>query len=394
MDIHHILILGKPERDRSRHQARQRGEQGQAAIALQFQRHTYNHLVQVRAGLEGQTRHDEVGPHEFDYKVQGEPQRTEYRRYIGFGAERTVKDPEGQESEQKPEVEASQADFTQKERPDQRQNQIEGEAIHTGQYRNFAGSEPQKRSTLRVMTALSLLQAPNLSVPHAFSTRAGGVSGGAYAGLNLDDREDDPQAVAENRARLARALGFDPSAWARLNQVHGTDVIEATEAGVWEGDALVTHTPGLLLAIGTADCYPLLLADEEAGIIGAAHAGWKGTLGRIGERTVQAMTRLGARPERIRAAVGPGICAAQYEVGEDTAQQFGASGLGEWVIRGGEKPHLDLAGANRQILHGAGVRDIWVSGRCSTEADFYSYRRDAGQTGRMWAVIGLKEAHA
>lgn len=394
MDIHHVFFLGKAECDGSRHQARQRGEQGQAAFSLQFQRHTDNHLVQVRAGFEGQPRHHEVGPHEFDHEIEGEAQRTEHGGDVGFGAERPVKRPERQEPEQKAEVEAAQADFAQKKRPDQRQNQVEGKAIHAGQYRKFTAKGREERSTLRAMTTLSLLQAPHLSVPHAFSTRAGGVSGGAYAGLNLDDREDDPQAVAENRARLARALGFAPSAWARLNQVHGTDVIEVAEAGVWEGDALVTRTPGLLLAIGTADCYPLLLADEEAGVIGAAHAGWKGTLGRIGERTVQAMTRLGARPERIHAAIGPGICAAQYEVGEDTAQQFEAGGLGEWVVRGGPKPHLDLAGANRQILREAGVQDIWVSGRCSTETDFYSYRRDAGQTGRMWAVIGLKEARA
>ena len=242
---------------------------------------------------------------------------------------------------------------------------------------------------------LMLLHAPVLSLPHAFSTRWGGVSTGAYAaprggGLNLDDREDDLQAVAENRRRLAGALGFAAEQVARLNQVHGTDVREACP-GVQEGDALVTARRGLLLAIGTADCLPVLLADEEAGVIGAAHAGWRGTLGRIAARTLEAMVERGADPARIRAAVGPGICGERYPVGEDVARQFREAGLGGSVLERSGQPHLDLAGANRAVLLAAGVRPehLWVSGRCSTEPDFYSYRRDAGRTGRMWAVLGL-----
>ncbi|MBZ9752087.1 peptidoglycan editing factor PgeF [Deinococcus sp. HMF7604] len=237
---------------------------------------------------------------------------------------------------------------------------------------------------------LMLLHAPHLTAPHAFSSRAGGVSRGPYAGLNLDDREDDPADVAENRARLCAALGFDAAQVARLTQVHGTDVVYAPQGGHWTGDALTTDRPGVLLAIGTADCYPLLLEDPEAGVLGAAHAGWKGTLGRVAAQTVQAMTRLGARPERIRAAVGPGICAAAYPVGEGVAQQFEAAGLSAAVVRHGEQPHLNLAAANQAVLLEAGLHPehLWISGRCSTESDFYSYRRDAGRTGRMWAVIG------
>ncbi|PTA67655.1 peptidoglycan editing factor PgeF [Deinococcus arcticus] len=237
---------------------------------------------------------------------------------------------------------------------------------------------------------LMLLHAPHLTAPHAFSTRVGGVSRGAYAGLNLDDREDDPADVAENRERLCAALGFAPAQVARLTQVHGTEVVQVQGGGVWTGDALVTTQPGVLLAIGTADCYPLLLEDPDTGVLGAAHAGWKGTLGGIAGRTVAAMTALGARPERIRAAVGPGIGAAAYPVSEGVAADFEAAGLGGAVQRRGGQPHLDLAWANRAALQAAGVRaaHIWVSGRCSTEADFYSYRRDAGRTGRMWAVIG------
>ncbi len=244
---------------------------------------------------------------------------------------------------------------------------------------------------------LMLLTAPHLMTPHAFSTRAGGVSVGLYGaetggGLNLDDREDDAGRVTENRRRLAAALDFDPAAFARLDQVHGTEVIPVTGPGVWTGDALVSATPGVLLAIGTADCYPLLLEDAQAGVIGAAHAGWKGTLGRIAENTVQAMTELGARPERIRAAVGPGICGERYGVGAEVAAKFIEAGLGNFVRTGDGQPRLDLAGANRAVLLAAAIpeENIWLSGRCSTETDFYSYRRDAGKTGRMWAVIGLK----
>ncbi|MBB5377514.1 hypothetical protein HNQ07_003006 [Deinococcus metalli] len=237
-----------------------------------------------------------------------------------------------------------------------------------------------------------LLRAPHLTAPHAFTTRVGGVSVGAFRGLNLDDRQDDPGAVAENRARLAGTLGFGTSAYARLDQVHGTRVVTVDAPGVWQGDALVTATPGVLLAIGTADCYPLLLHDDRAGVVGAAHAGWKGTLGRIAHETVRAMTALGADPAHIHAAVGPGICGERYGVRADLARQFADAGLGDHVIERPEQPHLDLAGANRAVLEGAGVpaANIWVSGRCSTESDFYSYRRDAGVTGRMWAVIGLR----
>ncbi|WP_034386557.1 peptidoglycan editing factor PgeF [Deinococcus sp. YIM 77859] len=237
---------------------------------------------------------------------------------------------------------------------------------------------------------LMLLRSPVLGVPHAFTTRVGGVSVGAYAGLNLDDREDDPQAVAENRRRLCAALGFALDRVARLHQVHGTDVLEA-RPGVQEGDALVSCEPGLLLAIGTADCFPVLLADEAAGVVGAAHAGWRGTLGRIAARTVEAMVKRGATPTKIRAAIGPGICGERYPVGADVARRFQEAGLGECVLDRAEGPHLDLAGANRAALLTAGLRPehIWVSGRCSTEPDFYSYRRDGGRTGRMWAVIGL-----
>ncbi|WP_261664161.1 polyphenol oxidase family protein [Deinococcus sp. Marseille-Q6407] len=238
------------------------------------------------------------------------------------------------------------------------------------------------------LAPLPLVRCPLIALPHGFTTRRGGLSGGPYTGLNLDDRQDDPATVTENRRLAAAALGYRPHEVARLEQVHGLDVRPA-RAGVQTGDALVTADPDLLLAIGTADCYPILLADEEAGVIGAAHAGWRGTTGRIAALTLAAMTRLGARPERTRAAIGVGICAAQYPVGQEVAQAFQAAGLGEHL---GPGRHLDLGATNRQILLEAGVapQHLWQAGGCSTDAQFYSYRRDAGVTGRMWGMIGLR----
>ena len=243
-----------------------------------------------------------------------------------------------------------------------------------------------------------MLRAPEFESPHAFTTRRGGVSGGLHAALNFDLREmngvqDDPRHVQENRRLILEALGFEANTLSLLNQIHGVDVVTARAETIQTADAQVSDVPGVVLGILTADCYPVLLEDAGAGVIGAAHAGWKGTLGRVAGRTVEAMTRLGARPERIRAAVGPGISAAQYPVGDEVARQFLEGGLGEHV-QTLEQSHLDLAGANAQVLREAGVTDIWVSGRCTTEADFYSHRRDAGRTGRMLACIGLNRVRA
>lgn len=232
---------------------------------------------------------------------------------------------------------------------------------------------------------MTLQRVPHWTINHGFSTREGGFSEGCYAGLNLDDREDDPAVVTKNRAQLAAALSLSPEQFARLEQVHGTDVLTVSEAGYWVGDALVTNKAGVALVIGTADCLPILLHDPVAGVIGAAHAGWRGTVGHIAIKTLEAMTRLGASPKNTRAALGPAISAAQYEIGAEVAGQWADAGLGEWVKDG----HADLAGANTTLLQQAGVQDVWQSPCCSTEPQFYSYRRDKGKTGRMWSVISL-----
>lgn len=237
-----------------------------------------------------------------------------------------------------------------------------------------------------------LLRSPLLRVPHGFTTRRGGYSQGPFAGLNLDDRQDDPAVVAQNRELAAAALGYAAYEVARLEQVHGLEVVPA-RAGLQTGDALVTADPNVLLAIGTADCYSILLADETAGVVGAAHAGWRGTVGRIAARTVAAMQQLGAQPERIYAAIGVGICAAQYPVGQEVVQAFVEAGLGAHLTA---EQQLDLGAANVQVLLEAGLlpQHIWQAGGCSTADDFYSYRRDNGVTGRMWGLIGLRGAGA
>ncbi|GGJ50088.1 laccase domain protein [Deinococcus roseus] len=209
-----------------------------------------------------------------------------------------------------------------------------------------------------------------------------------FDSLNFDDRQDDPARVAENRRLALSALGFDLQQVARLNQIHSCDVVQA-RPGVQTGDALVSREIGQVLAIGTADCYPILFHDPEHGVIGAAHAGWRGTVGRIAALTLQAMQDLGARLETIQVAIGPGISAGQYPVGPEVAAQFLQAGFPERCIPGGT--HLDLLEANLFVLQEAGIPTdhIWSAKRCSTEPDFFSYRRDAGTTGRMWAVIGL-----
>lgn len=251
-----------------------------------------------------------------------------------------------------------------------------------------------------------MLRAPNISTPHGFSARSGGVSGGVYAsargegGLNMDGRavggcQDTPQNVTENRLRLLRELGPSAGGWqlSLLEQVHGHEVLMITAASARQhaplpqADAQVSAERGVLLGILTADCFPVLLYDPQARVVGAAHAGWRGAAARIAARTVRAMQQLGARPERLQAAIGVGICEAQYPVGEEVQRAFSEAGLSDFV-RGG---HADLAGANASALREAGVpaAHIWRAGGCSTAPDFYSYRRDGGRTGRMLAVIGM-----
>ncbi len=161
-------------------------------------------------------------------------------------------------------------------------------------------------------------------IRHGFFGRKGGVSTGLYASLNAGrGSDDDPAAVVRNREIIRTAMGAE--ALLSCHQIHSANVVHVTEA--WddprpEADAMVTAQPGLALCILTADCTPVLFADAEAGVIGAAHAGWKGALGGVLEATVASMTEIGARPGRIRAAIGPTIGQASYEVGPEFRDTF------------------------------------------------------------------------
>ncbi len=228
----------------------------------------------------------------------------------------------------------------------------------------------------------------------AFTTREGGVSRSPFESFNLGlSTGDDERAVRENRRRLLDALGFAPDALATVGQVHEARVATVTEPGhTNQHDGLVTDRRGLVLGVVVADCGAVLLADAEAGVIGACHAGWRGAVGGIPIVTVEAMRKLGAEPKRIRAYVSPCIGPEDFEVGPEVATQFDAA----HVHRPPQatKPHVDLAGAIVTQLRKMGLskRHIEVEG-CSTfdTARFFSYRAEGGTTGRMMGVIGMRE---
>jgi YfiH family protein len=240
-----------------------------------------------------------------------------------------------------------------------------------------------------------------LPTRHGFFTRAGGVSEGPYASLNCSlSGQDRRDAVMENRARAARAIGVGPARLLGLTQVHGATVVHVTApwaAGEGpEADAMVTDQPGIGLGIVTADCAPVLLVDPAAGVIGAAHAGWRGALGGVLEATVAAMSRLGARAEQIAAAIGPCIAAASYEVGADLrAAVLARSAADARFFRAGAADHwwFDLQAYCAARLAACGIAAIErVSADTLTEPDrFFSHRRrtlaGGGPIGHQISVV-------
>jgi len=220
-------------------------------------------------------------------------------------------------------------------------------------------------------------------IAHGFFGRQGGVSGGIYASLNCGPGSgDDKDHVAENRRRVREAIGA--GTLNTLYQVHSPKVVTVT--GPWEGappqaDAMVTTTPGVALGILTADCAPVLLADAEAQVIGAAHAGWKGAIGGVVEATIVAMEALGAKRERIAAAVGPCISQANYEVGPEFIARFLAKdpANARFFLPSDRAEHhrFDLEGYVADRLRAASVDRIETSGACTyaRDADFFSFRR-------------------
>lgn len=240
-------------------------------------------------------------------------------------------------------------------------------------------------------------------VPHGFLGRRGGVSSGIHAGLNVGlGSEDAAEVVAENRRRATEAV-LPGAQLVTLFQVHSADAVVVTQpfeqALRPHADALVTDRPGLALGILTADCAPVLLADREAGVVGAAHAGWKGAIGGVTDSTLAAMEQLGARRERISAAVGPCIARASYEVDADFVRRFAeADPENERFFTDTREGHaqFDLEAYVVHRLASAGVRRIEALG-LDTYADperFFSYRRATHRGepdyGRQIAIIGLE----
>ncbi|KRC81206.1 peptidoglycan editing factor PgeF [Sphingomonas sp. Root241] len=239
-------------------------------------------------------------------------------------------------------------------------------------------------------------------IPHGFLGRRGGVSTGVVAGLNVGTGSaDDPQAIAENRRRASETV-LPGGRLVTVYQVHSPDavaVIEPFEDRLRpRADALVTDRPGLALGILTADCAPVLLADREAGVVGAAHAGWKGAIGGVTDSTIALMETLGAKRERIAAAVGPCIARASYEVDDGFFRRFAESDpANERFFADGRPSHhqFDLEAYVAHRLAAAGIRTVETLGldTYSDEDRFYSFRRATHRGepdyGRQIAIIGI-----
>lgn len=242
---------------------------------------------------------------------------------------------------------------------------------------------------------------PLTPLRHGFFTRKGGASSGVFRGLNCGGGSSDlSDAVRINRDRVAAAMGVATDYLVTAHQVHSADVavVEVPPAAPPRADALVTATPGVALAVLTADCQPVLIADPEAGVVGAVHAGWRGALAGVLEEAVAAMTRLGARPERMVAVIGPTISQRAYEVGpefldaflaEDPAShRFFAQGAGDRML-------FDLPGYGLDRLRAVGVGSAEWTRHC-TYSDpelFFSFRRATHEGeadyGRLISAIRL-----
>jgi YfiH family protein len=257
---------------------------------------------------------------------------------------------------------------------------------------------------LITISALAEFPGADPGIRHAFFTRQGGVSGGAFASLNCGfGSRDVPDNVAQNRAIAADRLGVTADRLVSCHQVHGTAAI--TVENPWprrenpRADAMVTAVPGIALGVLAADCAPVLFADPEARVIGAAHGGWRGALAGVVEATVAAMARLGARPERIRAGIGPCIAQPSYEVGPEFHATFIAadSENRRFFQPAARSGHFlfDLPGyiAHRLARLGLAAVERTVHDTAAEEDLFFSYRRAClrGETdyGRCLAAIAL-----
>ena len=257
------------------------------------------------------------------------------------------------------------------------------------------------------LNGLPVMTAPNISAVHAFTTRYGGVSEGVYSSLNLGENRGDKKAdVCENYAILMRALALPSGGLVYSRQVHGTYVRKVAVADrrfpyenvPCDADGLVTDEKNLPLIIFTADCIPILLCDPVRGVIGAAHAGWRGTVADIAGEAVRVMVReYACSPENIQAAIGPGIGKCCFETGPEVAEAVlktdGIDG-GTFIEPRGEKFRIDLRGINQALLVRSGLLDknIAVSSECTMclNEKYWSHRHTLGIRGSQGAVIMLK----
>lgn len=258
----------------------------------------------------------------------------------------------------------------------------------------------QKQGTLEYLTA------EGISVPHCFTTRFGGVSTGIFDSLNIAIKEGESEEnVRRNVEILAENLGFDTKNLVTTRQTHSDivrvvtkkDHIDIFHRDYPECDGLVTNDPGTALMIYTADCTPLLFHDPVTGAVGAAHAGWKGTVKAIGAKTVAAMVEnFGCDPANIRAAIGPNIGFCHFETDADVPEALVAAFGPEaeaYIRRSGEKYYVNLKEINALILRRAGVKHIDISDSCTVceHTRFWSHRYTKGQRGSQGAIILCKE---
>lgn len=256
---------------------------------------------------------------------------------------------------------------------------------------------------MTVTLSLEIVTSPLLDgVSHGFFTRRGGASSGIFEGLNCGGGSSDQAAiVALNRDRVADAMGVAQDHLITVNQVHSADVVvlDGPLADRPRADGIVTATPGLAIAVLTADCQPVLFADREAGVIGAAHAGWRGAMDGVLEATIDTMEGLGADRGRITAAIGPAISQRIYEVGEEYFERFfDEDPANARFFVNGEAPDkylFDLPGYGLSRLRAAGIGDAEWTRHCTyRDPDrFYSYRRSVhrgeADYGRLISAIRL-----
>lgn len=250
-------------------------------------------------------------------------------------------------------------------------------------------------------------------VRHLFSTRAGGVSEGIYASMNLSyARGDKKEAVDENFRRIAEIFQTTPDHIVCSKQTHTTNIRRVTMQDMGKGvtrpfdydeiDGLVTDEPGIVLCTSYADCVPLYFVDPENQAIGLAHSGWRGTVNRMGAVMVRTMQEIfGSKPQELLAAIGPSICQECYEIGEEVAENFRESFLGEWqyLLKDGKeagKYQLDLWEANRRILLNAGVlpEHLAVTDVCTccNKEVLFSHRASNGKRGNLAAFLELRKS--